>query len=243
MTASSGASFAFPGRWIGGLALIVGPLLLLAGALLRLQFHFFFPQQLEAFAAHPTLMTAAYSAYSLGSVALAFAIITLSNRIAGWSPVWATWAGGLALIGLFNRTFSAGVDHLAFQLVRVQGVEAATAAVRDSYRVYHVFRSTNGCIMLGWLLLAVGAYRSGVLPQWRALALGLMVMLPMGTLKGTEIRSVAIVGLCVALIPLGIEILRDGPALGRRAKRWVIALIAFEILTLFLVWRFPILSN
>ncbi|WP_230474397.1 hypothetical protein [Calidifontibacillus erzurumensis] len=35
-------TFWFPGRWIGGLSLIIGPLLLLAAALLRIQFHFFF---------------------------------------------------------------------------------------------------------------------------------------------------------------------------------------------------------
>lgn len=33
--------FWFPGRWIGGLSLILGPLLLLTAALLRIQFHFF----------------------------------------------------------------------------------------------------------------------------------------------------------------------------------------------------------
>lgn len=38
----------FPGRWIGGLTLILGPLLLLAGVLLRSKFHFFFPDQLRA---------------------------------------------------------------------------------------------------------------------------------------------------------------------------------------------------
>ena len=46
-------SLPFPGRWIGGVCLILGPVLMLTGALLRIQFHFFAPQQLEAFAAHP----------------------------------------------------------------------------------------------------------------------------------------------------------------------------------------------
>ncbi|MET7853547.1 hypothetical protein ABZT48_36315 [Streptomyces avermitilis] len=31
----------FPGRWVGGTAMVFGPLLMLTGALLRARFHFF----------------------------------------------------------------------------------------------------------------------------------------------------------------------------------------------------------
>ncbi|MFB5196718.1 hypothetical protein ACE198_17570 [Neobacillus sp. KR4-4] len=48
-------NFWFPGRWIGGLSLIIGRLLLLAAALLRIQFHFFYDAQLAAYADHPVL--------------------------------------------------------------------------------------------------------------------------------------------------------------------------------------------
>ena len=40
--------FWFPGRWVGGVSLVLAPLVLLAGALLRIQYHFFFPAQLAA---------------------------------------------------------------------------------------------------------------------------------------------------------------------------------------------------
>src|SRR3712207_7020848 len=46
---------------------------------------------------------------------------------------------------------------------------------------FHVFRYLNGAIMAGWVVLAIGAYRSGTLGWARALALGLMVMVPFGT--------------------------------------------------------------
>jgi len=49
-----GEDFWFLGRWASGIAMISGPILLLVGALLRIQFHYFFPQQLAAFAEHPT---------------------------------------------------------------------------------------------------------------------------------------------------------------------------------------------
>ncbi|HEY1011968.1 MAG TPA: hypothetical protein VGE07_04630, partial [Herpetosiphonaceae bacterium] len=68
----------FPGRWIGGACLVLGPLLLLAGAALRIPFHFFFPQQLAAFAEHPDRITAAYSLWALGHATLAFAVLALA---------------------------------------------------------------------------------------------------------------------------------------------------------------------
>lgn len=233
----------FPGRWLGGACLIFGPLLLLTGALLRVQFHFFAPQQLQAYQDYPRLITAAYSTYSMGSVVLCFGILALVHRIAVWNRTWAFWGGALALIGLFNRTFSAGVDHLAFQMVTVLGADRAFAVVSDTYRAFHVFRYTNGTLMLGWPVLAIGAYRARILGRVRAAALALMFILPMGTLKGTEIRSIAIVGLCVALVPLGVQILQDGPPLSRRARMWIIILFAWNILTIILTRIFPAMMN
>lgn len=233
----------FPGRWVGGGSLVLGPLLILTGALLRIQFHFFAPQQLAAFKAHPTLVTAAYSCFALGSVILCFGIIFLANLIAKWNRVWGFWGGTLAILGLFTRTFHAGIDHLAFQLVQVQSQELAWQAVSDSYRAFHVFRNLNGTIMAGWIVLAIGAYRSGTLNLLRSIALGLMVMVPFGTLKGTEIRAVGIIGLCVALVPLGITMLRNGPPLSRRAIFWIIIINVLGLIFNILAILFPVLRN
>jgi hypothetical protein len=41
----TGEGFWLPGRWVGGITMILGPILLFAGTLLRIQFHFFFPQK------------------------------------------------------------------------------------------------------------------------------------------------------------------------------------------------------
>src|ERR1051325_9070366 len=123
----------FPGRWIGGTALLVAPLLMLTGVLLRARFPFFFPHQLEAFSQHPSLITAAYSCFLAGFILLWPAILTLARFIEITRPGWAQWGASLALFGLFARTFHAGLDHLAFQLARAQGVRAATEFVAGSY--------------------------------------------------------------------------------------------------------------
>ncbi|HEY1016571.1 MAG TPA: hypothetical protein VGE07_27920 [Herpetosiphonaceae bacterium] len=149
----------------------------------------------------------------------------------------------MAILGLFTRVFHAGIDHLAFQLVRVQSLEQATQAVDASYRAFHVFRYLNGGIMAGWILLALGAYRAGVLGRWRAVALGMMAMVPFGTLKGTEIRALGLLGLAIALVPLGVAILRAGPPLSKRAMRWTVAVLALDIAFVLLSLRFPSLMN
>ena len=208
----------FPGRWLGGVSLILGPLTLFAGVTLRLPFPFFFPQQLAAFASHPSRMTVAYSAVAVGTVLLWPAVATLTHLIGAARPGWALWGGTLATLGLFARTFHAGVDHLAFQLVRAEGVAEATRLVGGSYGAFHVFHAASAAIMAGWIVLAVGAYKAGTLGLLRAIALGLMSALMIGVLKGSTLTSVlATAGLCVALVPVGVRVLRDGPTPPLRA--------------------------
>ena len=156
-------AFWFPGRWVGGTALLLGPILLLAGTLLRLPFDFFFPQQLQAFEEHPTLLTTSYSLFLAGNILLWPAIITLAKLIGDTKPVWAVWGGTLVMLGLFARTFHYGINHLAFQLVKVQGLQQATKAVATpmgpsiSLRPYQRLFCSAG---LYWLSVLIGQVRS-----------------------------------------------------------------------------------
>ncbi|MEU5130414.1 hypothetical protein [Streptomyces mobaraensis] len=204
---------AFPGRWVGGASLVLGPLLLLTGVLLRLRFDFFFPAQLGAYEHHPHLMTASYGCVSAGWVLLWPGVALLAARIGERSPELALWGGVLTVLGLFARTFHAGVDHLAFRLADVQGAASATRTVSETYGAFHIFSTLNAAVMGGWLLLAVGACRSRVLGPLRAVALAAASAMPLGVLKGTTPLSVAAAaGLCAALVPLGVAALREGPA-------------------------------
>ncbi|GAA4197672.1 hypothetical protein GCM10022252_46910 [Streptosporangium oxazolinicum] len=227
---------AFPGRWVSAFSLIVGPTLLMTGILLRSQFHYFFPQQLTAYTQHPTLITVSYACFAFGIVLLWPAIMTLAQRIAATNPLWGMWGGCLVILGLFTRTFQFGTDHLAFHLTDSFGLQAMITGIDDYYLAWrdtrwHPFRALSGPAFLGWVVLAIGAYRSGALGLGRSIALGLMSALALGTLKGTEPQSViAVGGLCVALIPLGISLLRGGPLPTRRALLWVVVFIVWHIL-------------
>ncbi|MGI5492933.1 hypothetical protein [Microtetraspora malaysiensis] len=206
-------SFDFPGRWVEGAGLVLGPVSMLAGVLLRVDYDGFFPAQLAAFTESPGRMTASYSAFAVGNVLLWPAVIALVRRISPASPRLALWGGVMVMLGLFARTFHAGVNHLAFQLVDVQGLAAARKAVADAYGAFHVFQSLSVAIFFGWIVLAVGAWRSNVLGIAQSVALASMSALPIGVLKGTGPMSiVATLGLCVALVPLGLRVLKDGPA-------------------------------
>ena len=209
---NSNSDFWFPGRWIGGVSAVLAPVLFLTGMLLRVQFHFFFPQQLEAFRDHPVLMTTAYNFFVVGNLLLWPAVITLATMIGKKRRALALWGGTFVMLGLFARAFQAGISHLAFQLVEIQGLDEATKTVANSYGAYNFISSFNGTIMFGWFLLAIGSYLSGTLGLFRSIALGLMGALMVGVLKGTSLYSIiAATGLCFAFIPFGFKVLMDGP--------------------------------
>ena len=204
--------YRFPGRWVGGVALIAGPLLWLIGVLLRLPYHFFFPQQLAAYEQAPSRMTAAYSCVLAGQMVVALGVLTAAEIVGRTRPALATCGGLLVLLGLFGRTFHAGADHLAFQLVAPLGVPSATGVIGRSYGAAHIVAALNPAIMFGWPVLALGAWRAGVLPWWRAMALASMAALMLGVLKGSTWTSVICLGgLAAALVPLGVRVLLDGP--------------------------------
>lgn len=204
--------FWFPGRWIGGISLTIAPVLFLVGMLLRMQFHFFFPQQLQAFRDHPKLIITSYNFFIVGNILLWPAIITLARIVGRKRKQLALWGGTFVIFGLFARTFQGGINHLAFQLVNIQGLEPATKTIADSYGAFNIIATLNGTIMFGWLILAIGAYFSRTFGLFRSIALGLMAGLMSGVLKGTSLFTIiAATGLCLALVPLGFKVLKDGP--------------------------------
>jgi hypothetical protein len=230
-------AFWFPGRWIGGCSLVLGPILLLVGTLLRIQFDFFFPAQLAAVETHPGSIAAAYGVFLAGIVCLWPAILTLTRAIGQTNPGWALWGGTLAMLGLFKRAFDYGASHFALQLVDIQGVDAATRSVGKYYGAFEgVARTLGFAALFGWIVLAVGTYKSGVFGIWRSVALSLMAGLMLGVVKGSTWFSVLqIAGLCVALVPLGITVMRDGPRPNPRiAGATLLAVIVVTIAAFFL---------
>ena len=109
------------------------------------------------------------------------------------------------------------MDHLAFQLVRVQDLKLATKAVADFYSAFHITAALNGAILFGWVILTIGAYLSGTLSVFRAVVLACMATLMMGVLKGSSpVSIITVSGLCIALVPLGVRVLKEARHPDRR---------------------------
>jgi len=228
--------YSFPGRWVGGTALVLGPSLWLVGLVLRLPFHFFFPQQLQAYHEAPGRLTAAYACVLFGGIVTSLGVIALAAEIGRSRPLWATWGGVLVLLGLFTRAFHAGVDHLAFQLVPQFGPSEAAAIISRSYGAFQPVSVFVPALMGGWIVLAIGAYRSNLLPLWRAIGLGLTGGLMGGVLKGTTAWSMLWVGgLAVGCVPLGLQMLVADPRPSARSAAGWLAVVCVVLVLCFVV--------
>jgi hypothetical protein len=204
---------------------------------MRIRYHFFFPDQLAAYDAQPGLITASYACFASGTVLLWPAVLALAHRIGATHPGWALWGGCLVMFGLFTRAFHFGTDHLAFHLVDSHGVAGAVAAIEHYYLAWrdvgwHPFRMLAGTIVSGWVVLAIGAYRSGALGPLRAFCLATVSILALGTLKGTQVPQslTAAAALCVVFMPLGVALLRDGPRPSNRVLFWIAVLLPLFVL-------------
>ncbi|MGW0192331.1 hypothetical protein [Nonomuraea sp. NPDC003201] len=218
----------FPGRWIGGVTLIVGPMIMCAGYLLRYlsTATALTPQQqawaeaqpfaafgqLLAHTSAPALLTLSYAVFALGALLLFPAFVALAQQVGGHL---AQWGATLLVIGLFARLYFAGADQTAFQLTEAIGLDQATSAtmkeyVDISYGPWRVPVWASVGQYAGSLLLAIAAWRSGLFGTARAVMLLLAGGTWMGVLKGSSIPDVLVTGLlCVALVPLGARMLRD----------------------------------
>lgn len=220
----------FPGRILGGLTLLVGPLLWTSGLFMQWlarQSANLTPRELddldaEAFAAPmllvvhsraPELSTAGWTLLLLGIFLLIPAMICLSQITARRAPLIATLGAGLMILGLGARLFYLGMDATAFNLVERLGPGAATPLFLDGYGdlAYAFWRVpvilSLGTI-LGSLLIAIAAYRSRSLGLIRCMLILPAGWLGMGVLKEHE---PGFGGLCLALalVPCGVALLRN----------------------------------
>ncbi|MEE2054679.1 hypothetical protein [Nocardiopsis tropica] len=222
----------FPGRRIGGAALVAAPLLWCAGLSLR---HlalrggaftdaelrafeaqpFMAASQLAAYAEAPLVATAAQALFASGTMLLVLAFAALARLAAPASPRLATTGAVLIALGLLARMYAVGVDATAFALVDDLGLGPATATVTAvyadvSYGPWRVPVIAYFGQYTGVLLLAVGAHRSGVLGTGRTVLLLLWGSLWIGVLKEATLLDCAIAAAAAGLVfaPLGVRVLR-----------------------------------
>lgn len=232
----------FPGRILGGTALIAGPLLWLTALTLRwLPFEIggFTPAQIDHFEAQPfamtgelhayqavpTLVTTGYAVFLLAVAVLLPAYLALARLAGERHRRLAQWGGFLVCLGLLARAYFAGVEQTAFQLSDDHGLEWTVKAIADtyvdiSYGPWRVPVWFSVGQYAGMALLLIAAHRGGLLGTGRCLLLLPTAGMWMGVLKGSELDTLVSAALaCVVLIPLGTALLRDRVTI--RTPRWL----------------------
>ena len=218
----------WPGPRFGAAALVLAPLLLLAGELVRSEHYYFFPAQLAAMVTDSGTLLTSYALYTAGLVLMIPAFLALAGLISSERPGWAFWGATIAIVGSAVRIFQEGISFLALQLVGTQGLETATAAVSDTYGAWYVLQTLNGSDNVAWAVLAIGAYRARVLGWVNALGVAFMMTHYSGVLKGTDLNSLTgAVLLAAALVPLGINLWRSADPVSRKVWWGSIAAVAF----------------
>jgi hypothetical protein len=223
-----GPTDGWPGARYGAAALVLAPLLLLAGEVVRSQHYYFFPAQLSAMVTDPATILTSYALYTAGLVLMIPAFLALTGMIRHEQPMWAFWGATIAVVGSTVRIFQEGISFLALRLVGVQGLDTAIAAVSATYGDWYVLQTLNGSDNVAWAVLAIGAYRARVLGWVPALGVAFMMTHYSGVLKGTDLNSLTgAVLLAAVFVPLGVNLWRSAEPVSRRVWWGSIAAIAF----------------
>jgi hypothetical protein len=161
----------------------------------------------------PALAELAENLVTVGIVMTVLALSWVTQHVALNGSPKARFFGSLAVIGHMIGLVFGGMSYAVRQLASQQDLTAVGALVE---RIYDGPEFTLGLlnpplIVVGYLGLAVVAARSGVLPTWRAVGLGLTIAFPVGIISGATIVSIiAFAGLASAMAPFGLALLREG---------------------------------
>jgi len=221
-----------PGRWIGGIALLVGPVVFLAGLVVRHigvvvaafppareawldEQTFAAPRELAAYAQHPGLVATGYTLFAAGSVLMVPALLAFGRVVARGAPRLACWGALLLVLAQLRRLYFGGIEVSAFQLVDTFGLDRATDWVLDnytglSYGLWRIPVTLSVGSIVGGLLLAAGAYRAGVFGVVRCVLLFAWSYLWSGVLKEAALLDGVSLGAAgaVALLPVAVALLR-----------------------------------
>ncbi|HEX5475588.1 MAG TPA: hypothetical protein VFX12_13090 [Vicinamibacterales bacterium] len=201
----------FPGRIVSGICLVAGPLLAVSACLLAVGVYGASGATfVHGMGEHRLRGSIEFSLQFAAMATLLFAVVEVAERIARVRPGLGRTAGVLTIVGILGPIFFNGVYFGAFQLAGGPEEPAAARLVDLAQVIPSVLVNVAGpALVAGFILLGVGAAKARVLPVWRAWALGLTCLIPVGFISGfIVISALAFACTAVALVPLGIRTLR-----------------------------------
>lgn len=202
----------FPGAVVTGISMVAGPLVLIAATLVDMNvYRAAGAGYVHAMGAHRAATALTFNLVVAGLMFLMFAVIGLAGRVTVKCPSLGRWGGVLTVLGLLGPMFFNGVYFAGFQLAG-SAHESAAGFMIDHAQIIpsNVINIAGPALVAGFILLAVGAKRAGVLNRLSAWALGITCIIPAGFISGfLIIATIGFLGTAVALVPLGIRILGE----------------------------------
>jgi hypothetical protein len=201
----------FPGRSVTGLCMIVAPLLAILGSLLPIGiYHAKGADFVAGMAGHHLRGEFTFNFAVAGTILLIFAIIGMAQAIAQVRPRLGQTAGVLVIIGLCGPLFFNGVYFGGFQLTD-PSTQSIAGKMMDQAQIIpsNIINISGPALVIGFILLGIGAAKAGVLPRWQAWALGLTCIVPVGFISGfIVIAAIGFVCAALALLPFGLRLLQ-----------------------------------
>lgn len=207
----------FPGPRLAGVAFVLAPVLLFAGALLLMAFERgSLAERQAALAAEATRAAIGSELFHVGWLLAIVAVVGFARFAAQRAPNLAAVGGFLALMGISVSLFFGGIGTSESALAKIPEQDVALRVIESSEPPLVVLLSASG-IAFGWPMLALAGWRGGVLGIPQSVALALAGTLPLWVLGGIPMLMwVPFLGMGVAFVPLGVGLLRPEGAQPRR---------------------------
>lgn len=201
----------FPGRTVTGLCMIIAPLLAIIGSLLPIGiYHAKGADFIAGMAAHHARTGAAFNFAVAGTILMIFAVVGVAQAIARVRPRLGQAGGVIAIIGLCGPIFFNGIYFGGYQLTGAS-TQAIAGKMMDQAQIIpsNITNVSGPALVIGFILLGIGAAKAGVLPRWQAWALGLTCLTPFGFISGfIVISAIGFAAAAIALVPLGLRTLQ-----------------------------------
>lgn len=215
---------------LGGVALVLAPIALLAGALVHPQEVTDAGRQLQITSGALNRWYVAHLLYFVATALFVPAVLALGRRLRERAPGLELWGSGLAVVGLFSTAGLVAVEGFGgWQLAQLANRDAATQAydnLTHSAGIVVPFAIVGLTLSIGLVVLAVGLLRTSSTAPWTAWTLGAgAVVLAVGLageLHGAFLAGIG--GLAVALVAVGLDdigVHASAPTLATRSRPFV----------------------
>ncbi|HET7173580.1 MAG TPA: hypothetical protein VFI30_04810 [Nocardioidaceae bacterium] len=204
----------FPGNAVTGVCMLVAPIALAILCLLGIGIYKYDGHDfLAAMAAHRVRAEIFLNFVPLAVIMLMLAALGLAGLATRTTPRLARLGGVCALLGLCGPIFFLGIEFAGYQVSSPRYLAAGAYMYDQANMVPRVSINISGlALIVGFISLAIAAYRAGLLDRVRAVCFGLAALLPVGFISAVLVVSAIGFAACaVALVPLGLAVLRGAP--------------------------------